>query len=396
LKILYCYPRLGLDHLERWRKRGITSDQLAAAPAEHRAEVFRVVGRVKKVERQKLLPEQAELYQFDHYYRVNISLDRSPYQALLFARRIPAAWTIGDSLDEPAATDAIFLKLGDSAAEPPQLLFAADRVGWYPDKPDEEHHIGPPQLALVRLGMDIGLWDDVAASKEHALTAADREPFYQLLAAVGRAEAAQSPLTTHRSLDVIPLLEKPAEYFGDVVTVEGIARRITRIAVNDADIRSRFGIKHYYEIDLFLPLNNASIRFGKDATGEKNPVFRNSFPATLVVRDLPPELAEGENVHELIRADGVFFKIWAYRSSYATRFGQLQPAPMFIAAKPQVVRIETTASWLTGGLVTLAFALALGVAGIIAWWYGRSDRSANTRSLVHQQAETRPDFSHLR
>jgi hypothetical protein len=380
LKILYCYPRLGLDQLKNWRKRDVTWDQLAAAPAEHRAEVFRIAGRVKKVEKQKLLPEQAELYQFDQYYRVTIELDKSPYQAILAALRIPAAWAVGAPIDEPAATDAIFLKLGDSMAEPPQLLFATDRVSWYPDKPDGTHHIGPPQLALARLGIDIGLWDNIAASKEHALTAADREPFYQLLAAVGHLD--HSPLTTHHSLDVVSLLEKPTEHFGDVAPVEGIARRITKIAVTDADIRSRFGIKHYYEIDLFLPLNDASIRFGNDAKGEKNPVFRNSFPATLIVRELPPELAARENIHERVRADGVFFKVWAYRSNYTSRFGQLQPAPLFIAARPHIVRIETTASWLTGGLVTLAFALTLGVAGIIAWWYGRSDRKSRAKTAA--------------
>jgi hypothetical protein len=388
LKILHCYPRLGLDNLARWRQRDVTWDQLAAAPAEHRAEVIRIAGRVKRIEKQKLLPEQSELFQFDHYYRVTIQLDKSPYQAIVAARRIPAAWPIGQPTDELSATDAIFLKLGDSMAEPPQLLFAANRVGWYPDRSDETHHIGPPQLALARLGMDIGLWDEIAASKEHALTAADREPFYQLLAAVGKADHSPTHLlSTHSALDVVPLLEKSAEHFGEILPVEGIARRITRIAVNDADIRSRFGIKYYYEIDLFLPLNNASIRFGNDAKGEKNPVFRNSFPATLIVRDLPPDLAEGENIHERVRANGVFFKVWAYRSNYTTRFGQLQPAPLFIAARPHIVRIETTASWLTGGLVTLAFASALGVAGIIAWWYGRTDRKSRAK-IAAKRPET--------
>jgi hypothetical protein len=379
LKILYRYPRLGLDNLLRWRKRNVGWDQLAAAPANHRSEVFHVAGRVTRTEKQTLLPEQAELYEFDHYYRVTLKLDNSPYEAVIAARRIPAVWPLGAPIDQPAATDAIFLKVGDSTGNTPQFHFAAGRIGWYPDRPDESHHIGQPQLALAHLGMDIGLWDDIAASKDHALTAADREPFYQLLAAVGRPEARQLHAVTQQSLNNVPLLEKSSEHFGDCLPVEGIARRITKIAVNDADIRSRFGIDHYYEIDLFLPLNNASIRFGKDASGEKNPVFRNTFPATLIVRELPPELAEGENIHERVRADGVFFKVWTYRSNYTTRFGQLQPSPLFIAAQPQLVRIETAASWITGGLVTLAFALALGVAGIIVWWYDRSDRKSRAR-----------------
>ena len=72
VKILYRLPRLGLDNLERWRQRGVSWDQLAAAPAEQRANVFHLSGRVQRVERQKLLPEQAELYEFNDYFRVTL------------------------------------------------------------------------------------------------------------------------------------------------------------------------------------------------------------------------------------------------------------------------------------------------------------------------------------
>ena len=66
--------------------------------------------------------------------------------------------------------------------------------------------------------MDIGLWDDVRQSQDHSLTAADREAFYQLLSAVGQTH--HSPLTTRHSLDVVPLLEQPAEHFGEVLPVQ--------------------------------------------------------------------------------------------------------------------------------------------------------------------------------
>ena len=282
---------------------------------------------MKRIEKQPLLPEQMELYEFDHYFRVRLALADSPYEALIAARRVPAAWPIGTPLDEKAAADAIFLKVGDATAEPPQLIFAAGAIGWYPDRPDPIHHVGEAQRALAALGMDVSLWDDVETSKDHSLTAVDREAFYRLLAAVGQPNARSLHSTIKPSLDLVPLLEKPTEHFGDVLPVEGIARRVMRIPVSDPDINSRFGIDHYYEIDLFLSLANASLRFGSDPTGEKNPVYRNAFPATLIVRTLPPGLAEGENVHELVRADGVFFKVWTYRSSYTSRFGQLQPAP---------------------------------------------------------------------
>jgi hypothetical protein len=158
-----------------------------------------------------------------------------------------------------------------------------------------------------------------------------------------------------------------------------------KVPVSDADIISRFGIDHYYEIDLFLPLGSASLRLGKDPTGEKNPVYRNAFPATLVVRHLPPGLKESENVHALVRADSAFFKLWTYRSSYTSRFGQLQPAPLFIARQPQLVVVEATSNWVTGTLVMGALVVALGVTAIIVWCLGASDRKARARKIATRE-----------
>src|SRR5437868_8276158 len=72
VRILYHFRRLGLDNLQRWRQNGVGWEQLAAEPVEHRMQVFRVSGRAKYVEAVRLLPEQAEIYEFDHYFRVRI------------------------------------------------------------------------------------------------------------------------------------------------------------------------------------------------------------------------------------------------------------------------------------------------------------------------------------
>lgn len=391
LKILYRFLRLGLDNLQRWRQTGFAWDQLVAAPAEHRTQVFHLSGRVKHVEAVRILPEQAELYEFNHYYRVRLALTGSTYEAVVAARRIPAAWNIEAPLDEPVRADAMFLKVGDEAADPPQLLFVADRLGWYPDRPDEKNHIGPSQLALAKLGMDISQWDDVHQSKDRGLSGADREGFYQLLAMLGRPEARDLGSQT-AALDLVALLEKPVDNFGTIAPIQGLARRVMKVPVSDADIRSRFGIDHYYEIDLFLPLGDTSLRFGNDPSGEKNPVYRNKFPATLIVRNLPPGFPEGDTIHELVAADGVFFKIWNYRSNYTGQFGQLQPAPLFIASTARIVPTSAAQNWVTSGLVLAAFALALGVVVVIAWIYGRDDRAAK-RSLTKDKTGIRPDFS---
>ncbi len=394
VKILYHFPRLGLDHLQRWRQKGVTWDQLAAEPVQHRLQVFHISGRVKRVEAVRLLPEQAELYEFDHYYRARVALPDSPYEAVIAARRVPDAWSLDAPLDEPTSADAIFLKSGDAGEQPRQLIFVAEHLGWYPERPDESHHIGPSQLALARLGTDISLWDEIGKSKERALGNADREGFYQLLAAVGKPEA--SGLTAYeKPLDLVGLLENSGEHFGDVSPVQGLARRVMKVPVSDADVRYRFGIDHYYEIDLFVPLGDASLRLGNDPSGKTNPVYRNKFPATLIVRDLPADFPQGENVHELVAADAVFFKVWNYRSNYTSKFGQLQPAPLFIGSTARVVSTNVGANWITSGLVMVAFAGALAVMVVIGWIYGRDDRKAKKRALTQRASDSRPDFSRL-
>jgi hypothetical protein len=241
--------------------------------------------------------------------------------------------------------------------------------------------------------MDISLWDAVRASKDHALTAADREAFYRLLSVVGQPQAADLSRAAAAHLDVVALIEKSDEHLGEILPVQGTARRITKVQVGDADVLARFGFDHYYEIDLFLPLAGPALRLGNDPKGEKNAVFHHAFPATLIVRRLPPGLAEGENLHESLRADGVFFKTWAYRSKFAGQFGQLQPAPLFIAGEPQLVAAPPAANALVGILVTTALLLSLAAAVLAGWWYRRSDRDMTRQA--RKADGIKPDFSGL-
>ncbi len=395
VKILYRLPRLGLDNLQRWRQTKVTWDQLAAAPGEHRALVFHVRGRVKQVVLQPLLPEQTELFEMEHYYRVTLDLADSPYRALLLARRVPAAWELDKPLDEPAAADALFLKLGDSQEENPPLIFAAGRVAWVPDRSHDEQQIGPSHVALARLGMDAGQWELVRETNGRGLVEEDREAFYQLLAALGRPGADELRAGRDQPLDIVPLLERAAEHQGELMAVEGLARRVMKVPVSDRDVRSRFGIDHYYEIDLFVSLGNKSLKFGKGKPDREPAVYHHDFPATLIVRELPPGLAEGENLHQLVRADGVFFKIWTYKSAYAAKFDQAQPAPLFVAARSSVIRTQTVANWVVSALVLIAFGLAASVVIVIAWWQRVSDRNSAPNKAAAGESLPPPDFSRL-
>ncbi len=397
-KILYRFSRLGLDNLERWRRKDVTWDQLAAAPSDYRAEIFHLRGRAKHVEQHKLLPELAELFEFDSYYRVTLAIDDSPYQALVCTRNVPTAWKLGEPIDERAAADGLFLKLGatEEGQTAPQLVVAAGRVAWFPDRAETALHIGPDQRKLAEWGFDFGLFDGVRAANGRGIGDADREAFYQLLAAISRAPAGS--LAKSPPMDLVATLERPQEQHGEFVSVQGIARRVTKVQVSDADIRKRFGIEHYYEIDLSLPLGDKTLRFGKDSKGEQNPVYANTFPVTLNVLRLPPGLAEGDQQSTTVRADAVFFKLWTYRSTYTTKFNRVQPAPLLFGETITVVPFERGSNVVSGVLVAGAFVLAGLVIGIIFWWYRGQDREAERERRQALAGEDRPapDFSGLK
>jgi len=185
-------------------------------------------------------------------------------------------------------------------------------------------------------------------------------------------------------------LQRPQDFQGEVLPIAGTARRITRIDVPDSDIRVRFGIDHYFEIDLFVPLGEASVRLGEAGGNDKQPVFRNTFPATLIVRQLPPGLAAKDNLHEQIRAVGVFFKIWTYDSRYAAKFDQVQPAPLFIACEPRIAPADAGTNWVSSALVSAALGLSLAVLMLILW---RSTRPKKLTSL--RNSSPPPAYSHL-
>jgi hypothetical protein len=113
---------------------------------------------------------------------------------------------------------------------------------------------------------------------------------------------------------------------------------------------------------------------GKDPTGEENPVYNNAFPATLIVRELPQGLVEGENLNEPLETAAVFFKVWSYRANYTEQFNKLQPAPLFIAERPESYRELRPSHWLTDIFVGGAMGTAVLVLIAVLWWFQRSDQ----------------------
>lgn len=409
-KILYRLPFFGLDKMEAWRRSEADWTALAEHPEEGRLEVFPVQGRVTQVQRLEVPPETAARLEFDRYFQVRLQLAGTSRTALICCRDVPRAWESADAWDEPARCDGLFLKIGGDQGGQAELVFAAQRVAWLPQQADPRWGLTPDMVYLASLGMDAGLFDVVRNTNRRAITAEDRECFYQLLAAMGRAAPAEVFGRAELSPDLTPLLTQPETQHGRIVSLLGTAKRVQRIAIDEPDVRQRFGIDHYYQIDLFVSLGDTEIRF-ESKHGQEAAVFRHNYPVTCCVLELPPGLPPRDDIAVAVRFAGAYFKLWAYKSEYVAALDdrQRQVSPLFIATTPRVVVFDHSTSQLVGWIGGIAVVLLLLAVGYYTWVPRPSDKRMEQEVLRPRlelgasqslndfdfPTQDRPDFSGL-
>ncbi len=404
LRVMYRLDRFRLVDIEQWAVPRFHVAEVFADPARWRGEVFWLAGRVTEVEKLEPVLEVIQRFELPAYYRCTVQMEPQGQPAQVLVRDIPIDWKIHEGpLDERATLYGIFLKFAGPDADEALPVFVAPRIAWH-----------PPGLP-GDLGMDAGLFQGI--ENRRPLSARDREAFYQLLAAAGRAKpgqlaaAARQALLTasrprvwtdpqgQRHWSVVPLFNEPARQHGVLVELEGTARRAERIEVRDPDIVARFGIDHYYQIALYPP----------DSQG--NPLW-------FCVRELPegmPLGADGEYA-EHVRIAGFFFKTWAYRRGRmpeeiaAGEAGSWQLAPLLIGSRavwypPALPQPNPYIGAVAGGL----FVLTLVGVWIAAWQYSRGDREFHRRTIAKEyavpsgvsldemefEASPEPDFRHL-
>jgi hypothetical protein len=325
--------------------------------------------------RHELPDEAVRRFGYDHFYELDIESTIDGRRLTVCAREIPRRWSASGA-DQPVSCDAIFLKVGDRTSSGESLVFATDRLAWHPNEPDSSLRVGPGEALLGSYGMDVSRLDDVV--HEQPLTAADREAFYQMLWTVRRIDPASlETRLSARQLPLVPLLQNPQGHVGHLFRVRGTARRAIRVLVNDPDIHERFGIDHYYEIELFAPLQQV-LRLVDAHDGEARS-YRD-FPVTVCVAALPQGMPQGEEIHQWVEVDAFFLKLWSYSSHFMTGEGEAADAtrrqicPLFIApsVKP-VEEIRIHSPWPQRALAV--FAGGMLIAGLAArFWYARHDR----------------------
>ncbi|MCH7750842.1 MAG: hypothetical protein IH898_01635 [Planctomycetes bacterium] len=99
---------------------------------------------------------------------------------------------------------------------------------------------------------------------------------------------------------VAPLFLQPDGHVGELVRIEGVARRAVRIAIpggaaSQASTSGKLSFDAYYEMEVFT-------------------ADSQNLPVVCCVSRLPAEFPVGDKIREPVRVDGVFFKSWRYRT----------------------------------------------------------------------------------
>lgn len=394
LKILYHIPGFGLQWIESWRVKDASLDDLALHSKEHQLDVIPLKGRVKHVTKKSVVKELIEQYEFDHYYVAEVAINDSGYLAEVFARKIPASWKLDTEMNEPVEVDGLFIKVGGAQDEvdEPRLIFAAGRIRWYPDQESKELALGPDQLRLTSHGIDWGQFEDVKKTNRLGIGEVDRESFYQLLTAVKLDAGKTFSARPETELSVEPLLNNPQAIQGNIFPFKGIVRRITKVLVEDADIQERFHLDHYYQLDCFLPLGQKHLRLGESP--EQSVEYNNGFPATLCVLELPPDLSPSENIRQELSVDAVFFKTWSFRSEFTARLNVPQPAPMFVAFRPNTFVPDKAVTRPGDTIIGIAIAVTC-LLGIGLYFWSTKQTKSQSAFRDSKPSSDHPDFSNL-
>ncbi|MEX1039179.1 MAG: hypothetical protein WDZ51_01015 [Pirellulaceae bacterium] len=347
LRILNRTKRVPPERISQWLELETPWAELAQTPGPFRLRYFLLTGHVQSIEVRDLIPEAAELFEFDHYYELTLQLDEEEgptTPVTLVVRELPLRWQKArerglDLSGQRVSAAALFMKTTHAEDQEPSYAFATARLSWHPEEPHEALGVVADHTLWAERGMDVAEFDKVRDRVE--FSPLEREAFYQLMGAVRQGEVPADRPTIR--LDVAELLSNSAHPEGQLLselellrgqqmTVEGRVWRVAKILIEDDDIERRLGIDHYFEITMFVRLETPIVsQRGDDETTRKQ--FRDEYPVLACVTELPPGVEVGENLRLQGRITGPFFKLWAYRSGYmsAEDRSRRQISPLLIA-----------------------------------------------------------------
>jgi len=417
LKLLYRVDEMSTDLVAKWIYDKLDLAELARSPESYRGEFFPLTGTVLSVKPFRPSEEAAFVLDFNTYYRCEVKLD-SGNEATIYTLRVPDAWKKGlpaENVGDAVGGEGVFLKFTSEDPAQRRPIFVARRLKWWPD------------TWLGRLGMDVGLLDEVRIVSR--FESADREPFYQMLAAVGRTEPGElleqavarfnedeakrleagEKASEQISDSVVPLFNEPDSCRGKLFVLTGKAKSVKKILLNDPILEQQLGIDHYYQIGLF------------PNDSQNNPIF---FCVSELPEGLP--LSADDTYRERLRIAGFFYKKWAYSRLMTDEEKQerdaklaegasqaeankppIQLAPLLIGRDAQWLKADDSPASIWWGIAGgIFFALLIVGVWISVWIASKGDKQfyEQTLSRIHAVdedtsldeaglvAETEPDF----
>ena len=393
-RILFLLPRFDDVIISNWSTKTPDQEDLLRDPDTHRTKFFRVTGFVQNLTETELSPEAANRFGFDHFYIVDVRTTQNQL-AKICVRNLPKNWpeNLTETPPLPISCDAMYLKSGDSSAPSQSLIFATKRLRWHPTQPHIELGVSTGSALLASHGFDVSRFAEL--TQRRPLGDTDRPCFYELMSTVGKIDdnwLSRSNQST--TLDIVSALKTPTANAGQLIRLHGLARRAIRIRVDDKDIQNHFGIREYFEVELFVPLEQSLKLVDPNTQAER---MYHSYPMTVCCRELPDGMPQGDYVRQPIEVDAFFLKLWSYqsRSSDANDRKQRvrQICPLLIARTVRLAKTpltkNTVPSW---SLVVIVFGTV-----IVAWgmsrWYRRADQRFH--SYRRRSQSTTPDFDNI-
>ncbi len=336
----------------------------------------------------------------EQMYLCKYEVNSSHTFGYVLAPQVPSRWDDNTGAGEPV--QFVGLTLGHMADSSDEPLLLTNRLEWYPNRDvpagllllaqqgmdvsllDEVRHrqpfvkasvsregdafyaclaalanVGPhkmAELASQRIGEVASQWKNEAARSRGELETL-RQQLKQAGQSENRRELEEAVTSTKRRLaiaaaverqasrqvsSVAPLFLQPEKVTGQLVRIEGLARRAVRTAAENLEA------KEYYELEVFT----------SDSQNR---------PVVCCVSRLPVGFPTGDEIRENVRVDGIFFKSWRYRtrknleSDGQTARQQQLYTPVVIGAEP--VWLTTSSQYSSGWAIVggVGVLLAFGI-----------------------------------
>lgn len=386
-RVMHRLRKFPTEKQKRWAMDSKLLETALVRPKDYRGQIFSLRGRILDVKPLTVPKEDAERYEMKVYYCCMLKLDSLRQPIVVFTENVPRQWKNGAKPNTEGGALGVFMKNANLFSEAPpgetnlMPVFAAARIAWYPNN------------LLGRLGMDVGLLDTV--ENQEPLTKEESPAFYEMLAAVGRAQPGQLADQAKANLpkmpqkfrwtdsfgqdqySIVPLFNDAQNQTGRLVMLRGTTRLVEKVHV-EPEIAAEYGFDHYFNVMLVTA----------DSQGN---------PLTFCVLELPEGMPQGSKTRyaEDIQIAGFFFKTWSYdvqvRSDKTDKtITRKQLSPLLIGRslvwRPESPRSQTGMNT----IVAVVFIAAMFAIWFVAW---RSSR--NSRRWVDQALDKQPDFTNI-